>query len=315
MPNTQKADHVGMAGVIYAITAFLIWGLSPLYWKLLKSVPAFEILMHRMIWSFLFFVPLLLIQRRFREFTAILKNTRVLLILLGTTLIVGLNWFLFIWAINNDHVLQTSLGYYINPLVNVFLGLIFLKERLRPLQTLAVILAGVGVTYQTVSLGVFPWVALTLAFSFGFYGLIRKVAPVGALIGLSVETLLLSIPALAYLVYLNHIGTGAMLRAGLFIDGLLMGSAFVTALPLLLFTRGARRLNLATLGFLQYIAPSCTFLLAVFLYREPLSWTQVATFILIWVALVIYSVDSVLFYRRRAGIYSSKKSPHRPASR
>jgi chloramphenicol-sensitive protein RarD len=298
LPDQLKPDHTGIVGGVYATAAFLIWGLSPLYWKALKAVPAFEILMHRMIWSFLFFLPIILLQRRFKEFIALLKDKLIVVILLGTTVIVGFNWFLFIWAINHDHVLQTSLGYYINPLVNVFLGLIFLKERLRHLQIIAVVLAGISVAYQTVSLGGFPWIALGLAFSFGFYGLIRKVAPVGALMGLSVETLLLSIPALMYTAYLHQTCTGAILRMGRRVDLLLIGSAFVTALPLLLFTHGARRINLTTLGFLQYIAPSCTFLLAVFYYHERLTWTQVGTFVLIWIALGIYSIDSVLFYRR-----------------
>ena len=298
-PDQLKTDRTGIVGGVYATAAFLIWGLSPLYWKALKAVPAFEILMHRMIWSFLFFLPIILLQRRFKEFIALLKDKLIAAILLGTTVIVGFNWFLFIWAINHDHVLQTSLGYYINPLVNVFLGLVFLKERLRPLKIIAVLLAGISVTYQTVSLGVLPWIALGLAFSFGFYGLIRKMAPVGALMGLSVETLLLSLPALAYIIYLNQTCTGTILKMDWRIDLLLIGSAFVTALPLLLFTRGARRINLTTLGFIQYIAPSCTFLLAVFYYHEPLTWTQVGTFVLIWIALGIYSFDSVLFYRRR----------------
>ncbi len=299
MTDQFEKDRTDPIGTLYALAAFLIWGLSPLYWKALRQVPAFEIVMHRMIWSFLFFIPLILVQRRLGEFKAILKDHITVGILLGTTVLVGFNWFLFIWAINNNHVLQTSLGYYINPLVNVFLGLLFLKERLRPLQVVAVVLAGMGVTYQTLSLGVFPWVALGLAFSFGFYGLVRKVAPVGALMGLSVETLLLSIPALVYIIYLNRTGNGAILQLGWQTDLLLIGSASVTALPLLLFTRGARRLNFTTVGFLQYVAPSCTFLLAVFLYHEPLRWIQIVTFVLIWIALLIYSIDLLMFSRLR----------------
>jgi chloramphenicol-sensitive protein RarD len=217
---------------------------------------------------------------------------------MGTTLIVGGNWFLFIWAINSGHILQTSLGYYIAPLVNVLLGVVFLKERLRRPQLAAVVLAAAGVGYLTLSYGQFPWVSLTLAVSFGLYGLIRKVAPVGALAGLTIETMLLSIPATAYLVYLDHTGRGAFLNAGLSTTLLLMGAALVTGLPLLLFTMGARRLRLSTLGFLQYIAPSCTFLLAVFIYREPIVPAQLFTFGMIWTALAIYSYDSVLYHGR-----------------
>ena len=199
-----------MWGVIYAVSAFLIWGISPVYWKALRSVPALEIILHRIVWSFIFLVPLVILMKRWQEFVSVLKNFRTLLILLVTALFVGGNWLLYIWAVNNDHLLQASLGYYINPLVNVVLGMVFLKERLRMPQIVAVALATAGVLYLTVYYGAFPWIALTLAVSFGLYGLIRKVAPVGSVVGLTVETLLLSIPALAYLVYLDHLGQGSI---------------------------------------------------------------------------------------------------------
>ncbi len=288
-----------LAGVAYAGSAFLIWGLSPIYWKALAAVPAFEILMHRMIWSFLFLTPLVLLQRRGREFVQAITTFKTLLILLGTTLLVGCNWFLFIWAINSGHILQTSLGYYINPLVNVLLGVVFLGERLRKLQLAAVGLAFTGVFFLTVSYGQFPWVSLALAFTFGFYGLIRKVAPVSPLVGLTLETLLLSVPALAYLILLDRTGTGAFLRTGWTTSLLLMGAALVTGLPLLFFTNGTKRLHLTTIGFLQYIAPSGTFLLAILVYREPLHTAQFLTFLLIWSALALYSWDSVAYYRKK----------------
>jgi chloramphenicol-sensitive protein RarD len=222
--STQKIESQDSPiGVALAASAFLIWGLSPIYWKALAGVPAFEILMHRMIWSFVFLAPLVLLQGHLKDFLDALTSGRMLLILLSTTLIVGGNWFLFIWAINSGHILQTSLGYYINPLVNVLLGVVFLRERLRRLQLVAVGLAAVGVTYLTLSYGQFPWVSLALAFSFGFYGLIRKVAPVSALVGLTVETLLLSLPAAGYLIYLDHAGRGAFLNAGTTITLLLLG--------------------------------------------------------------------------------------------
>ncbi len=284
-------------GVIYAVAAFLIWGISPIYWKALRSVPAIEIILHRIVWSFFLLVPLIILMRRWQEFVAVLKNPRTLLILLFTGLIVGGNWLLYIWAVNNDHLLQASLGYYINPLVNVVLGMVFLKERLRTPQIVAVALATAGVLYLTIYFGVFPWIALTLAISFGFYGLIRKVAPVSSVVGLTVETLWLSIPALVYLVYLDRLGQGAIFRVSFKLDLMLMGCAVVTAFPLLFFTLGARRLYLSTLGLLQYIAPSCMFILAVFFYDEPFASAQVVTFILIWIALAIYSTDSVRYYR------------------
>jgi chloramphenicol-sensitive protein RarD len=292
----KRSDTV--FGVVYAASAFFIWGISPIYWKALRAVPALEIILHRMVWSFFFLVPLILVMRRWTDFIDVLKNYRTLLMLLFTALIIGANWLLYIWAVNNDNLLQASLGYYINPLVNVVLGMVFLKERLRPPQILAVLLAAAGVLYLTIYYGEFPWIALALAVSFGLYGLIRKIAPVGSLAGLTVETLLLSIPALVYLLYIDNQGVGTIFRVSLKLDLLLMGCALATAIPLLFFTLGARRLYLTTVGLLQYIAPSCMFLLAVFLFREPLVKAQVVTFIFIWTALAIYSTDSVRYYRR-----------------
>ena len=285
-------------GVAYAVGAFLIWGFTPIYFKTLKSIPAFEILMHRMVWSFIFLLPLVFFLGRRREMAQVLKTPRSLLILLATTLIVGSNWFVFIWAINNDQILQTSLGYYINPLINVLMGMVFLKERLRRPQIVAVLLAAVGVACLTVSIGEPPWIALFLAVSFSAYGLIRKVAPVNPLVGLTIETMLLSVFALAYLANLYLNGSGAFLRTGVPNSILLMCAALVTAVPLLLFTSGAKRIHFSTLGILQYIAPSGTFILAVFVYAEPFRTAQLVTFLFIWSALVIYSVDSIVFYRK-----------------
>ena len=298
---TAKASETGsepVFGLIYAASAFLIWGLSPLYWKALVAVPALEIIAHRVVWSFLFLMGLILLQGRWSEFAEILKSGRMLLTLMLTAILVSANWLLYIWAVNNNYMLQASLGYYINPLVNVVLGLLFLRERLRRPQILAVMLAAGGVLYLTVSYGEFPWISLTLALSFGLYGLIRKVAPVGALVGLAVETMLLSPPALTYLIHLNSQEADTILRVSLKLDLLLIGCAPLTAAPLLFFTLGAKRLYLSTLGLMQYIGPSGMFLLAIFHYNEPFSTTQVWTFAMIWAALVIYSTDSVIYYRR-----------------
>lgn len=298
--NSEKKQALSKHSIIgfsYAVPSYFIWGLSPVLFKALSSVPAFEILMHRMIWSYLFLVPLLLYGKRWRVFINTFKAGRLIAILLVTTLILAGNWFVFIWAINHGHILETSLGYYINPLVNVLLGMVFLKERLRPFQIAAVILAGIGVLYLTIFFGSFPWIALFLALTFGSYAIIRKVAPVGALEGLAVETFLLSIPALIYLVYLTIIGAGSIFNVSIGIDLKLICTALVTGLPLLLFTIGARRLQLTTMGFLQYIAPSCTFVLAVFVYNEPFVKAQIWTFALIWAALVIFSIDAILYYK------------------
>ena len=212
-------------GVIYAGAAFLIWGLAAVYWKELRSVPPLEIIAHRVAWSFIFLLLLIVLQRQWAEFIAILQNLQMLLILLTSAILVAANWLLYVWAVNNNHLLQASLGYYINPLVNVVLGMVFLRERLRPPQILAVMLATSGVIYLTVQYGAFPWIAICLAISFGLYGLIRKVAPVSPLVGLAVETLLISLPAIGYLIYLDYQSTGSIFRVSLNLDLLLMGCA------------------------------------------------------------------------------------------
>jgi chloramphenicol-sensitive protein RarD len=298
IPPSSTARRETIAGVVYAGSAFLIWGLSPIYWKAMQSVPALEIVTHRVVWSFLFLLVLTLAQRRWGEFKEVLQTPRTLLILALTTFLVSCNWLLYIWAVNAGFMLQASLGYYINPLVNVLLGMVFLKERLRRPQTLAVLLACAAVVYRTVSYGELPWIALTLGFTFGFYGLIRKVAPVSSLVGLTVETLLLTAPGVIYLVMLEFQAASALFHASRSLDMLLIGTGVFTAVPLLFFNLGARRINLSTVGLMQYIAPSGMFLLAVLVYGEPFTAAQVWTFVLIWTALAIYSIDSVRTYRR-----------------
>jgi chloramphenicol-sensitive protein RarD len=301
MTSSSTKEESGpepVLGVIYAGAAFLIWGMAAVYWKELRSVPPLEIIAHRVTWSFFFLLPLIVLQRQWAEFVSILQNPKMLLILLTSAILVAANWLLYVWAVNNNHLLQASLGYYINPLVNVVLGMVFLRERLRPPQILAVMLATGGVIYLTIQYGAFPWIAICLAMSFGLYGLIRKVAPVRPLVGLAVETLLMSLPAIGYMLYLDFQGTGSIFRVSLNLDLLLMGCAPLTAVPLLFFTAGAKRLYLSTLGLMQYIGPSGMFLLAVFFYNEPFSTAQVWTFVMIWAALVIYSTDSVIYYRQ-----------------
>ena len=285
-------------GAVCAGSAFLIWGLSPLYWKLLCTVGPVEIILHRIVWSLAALLPLAVATGRFGDLRRALVQPRMLAMLAGTSLMVAANWLIYIWAVNSGRVLEASLGYYINPLINVLLGVIFLGERLRPLQRWAVALAALGVMIQAIQYGRIPWISLALALSFGIYGLARKTAAVGALVGLTVETLLLSIPSLGALVYLEQTGQGTFSHAGLGTDLLLCGSALVTALPLLLFNLGARRLQLATVGLLQYIAPSCMFLLAVWRYQEPVGATRWLTFVLIWAALAIYSADALATAQR-----------------
>jgi chloramphenicol-sensitive protein RarD len=301
MKTPPEESNNPLAGSLFAFLAFLIWGLSPVYWKALHGVGAFEIILHRILWSFVFLLPLVLISRRWAEFKKTVKSPRMLSILLVTSILVGANWLIYIWAVNNGRVLQASLGYYINPLVNIVLGMVFLRERLRRAQAAAVVLATLGVLYLTVQYGDFPWVSLTLAFSFGVYGLIRKVAAVGALVGLTVETLLLTVPASIWVFHLHQIQAGAFLHTGIQTDLLLLGTGMLTATPLLLFNLGAKRITLATLGFIQYTAPTGMLLLGITMFKEPFTRVQAVTFGLIWTALAIYSWDSVRVHRQRNG--------------
>ena len=290
-------DPTPASGVACAFLAFLIWGLSPIYWKTLQHVPAVEIILHRVVWSFAFLMPLVVVGRQWPAFKAAATTPKTLGILFITAILVGVNWLIYIWAVNNGRVLQASLGYYINPLVNVLLGMVFLRERLRPAQTVAVGLAALGVFNLTFRYGAFPWVSLSLAFSFGLYGLVRKVAAVGPLVGLTVETLLLTVPAGIWMVHLNRIGSGAFLSTGVATDLLLLGTGILTSTPLLLFNLGAKRITLTTLGLVQYTAPTGMLLLGITLFDEPFTTAQAITFGLIWTALALYSWDSLRVHR------------------
>ena len=276
-------------GVIYALCAFLIWGICPLYFKLLTEVPASEILTHRIIWSCVLLLALLLGTRQLYRVQAVLRSPRQLLNLTLSALLVAGNWLLFIWAVNHNHLLEASLGYYINPLFNILLGMLFLGERLRRLQWAAVLLAAIGVVIQVVLIGHLPWIALTLASSFGIYGLIRKKIPVDAQTGLFVETLLLLPLALIYLFGIADSATSNLSLNSSHLNLLLLAAGVVTTVPLLLFTAGARLIPLSTLGFIQYLGPSIMFLLALFYYGEPVQAAKLVTFGFIWSALALFS--------------------------
>ena len=295
MTNQNKGSN----GLAVLVLAYTIWGFSPLYWKTLAQVPALELLFHRTVWSFFFLAAILIFQKKTGEIFDIMAAPKTLVSLLGSTLLLGFNWFLFIWAVNNGQVLQTSLGYFINPLIMVILGVFFLSERLTALKWLALLLATSGVLYYAMGLGTFPWIALILAFSFGFYGLFHKITKVSAVTGICVETMLLTPPSLGYLMWLHLTGKGAMFTISLTTDFLLMGTTLVTAVPLVFFTLGAKKAPLATVGFMQYLAPTLSFLLAVFVFDEPFSTKQFVTFIMIWTALALYSADA-LFWLKKA---------------
>ncbi len=278
-------------GSLYAIAAYFLWGIAPVYFKLIQDIPALEILTHRVLWSFVLLLGLLLMMGRLNRVGAVFHNRRQWLTLLVTACFIATNWGLFIWAINSNHMLDASLGYYINPLVNVALGMLFLGERLRRLQWLALALATGGVLVQLVAFGSLPWVALVLALSFGFYGLFRTKVPVDPLAGLFLETLLLLPAALLYLWWLDS-ATSNLLANSWQLNGLLMLAGVVTTVPLLCFIGAAHRLPLSVLGFFQYIGPSLTFVLAVLFYGEAFTPDKMLTFAFIWGALVIFSLDA-----------------------
>ncbi|WP_181358973.1 EamA family transporter RarD [Pseudothauera lacus] len=291
--NAGGARHAVPA----AFTAFAIWGLAPLYFKAVGSVPPVEIVAHRVLWSALLLAALLALWRGFGHLRRLRTEPRLLAVLTLTAVLTGSNWLVFVWAISADRVLEASLGYFINPLVSVLLGRLFLGERLRPLQQVAVALACAGVLWRMLQVGALPWVALFLALTFGFYGLLRKRAPIDAVSGLFVETLLTLPLALAWLGWLAvhgelNFGHGAAT------DWLLPLAGVLTAVPLMLFAFGAQRLPLSTIGFLQYIAPTLNFVLAVFVFREPFDNLQLIGFGLIWAALAVYSLDMASAARR-----------------
>ncbi len=278
-------------GIVYAALAYAAWGLFPLYFKLLSAVPALEVVAHRTLWCGVFMVLLLLALQRWAWLGPVLRSPRILAAFAVSALLLSLNWLTYVWAVQSNHVLDASLGYFINPLVNVALGYAVLRERPRPLQWLAVGLAALGVVWLTVQTGRLPWVALVLAASFGVYGLLRKIASLGALEGLALETMMLTPAALIALTWWSQQGQGALAAGDTGLLGLLLLAGPLTALPLLLFAAGARRIPMTTLGLLQYISPSLQFMLGVWLYREPLEGGRLLGFALIWAALACYSLE------------------------
>lgn len=290
MKDASTEIQARRRGALAALVAFTIWGLAPLYFKAVGSVPPFEIVAHRVLWSLVFLTALLAFWRGFDGLWRLRREPRLIGLLALTSLLTGSNWLVFVWAISVDRLVEASLGYFINPLVSVLLGRLFLGERLRPLQRVAAALATLGVAWRVWQVGELPWIALFLALTFGFYGLLRKRAPVDAINGLFVETAVTAPLALAWLFWVArsgelHFGTDALT------DALLPLAGVLTAVPLMLFAVAARHLPLSTLGFLQYLAPSLNFLLAVFLFGEPFDTGQLVGFALIWLGLAVYTAD------------------------
>ncbi|GMB08335.1 chloramphenicol-sensitive protein RarD [Thermolongibacillus altinsuensis] len=293
-------------GVFYAAFAYFLWGILPLYWKLLHHVRAEEILAHRMIWSFLFMLILLGIQKQWQTFFALLRQAFIqpkqMFIIFVASVLISANWFIYIWAVNHDHMIEASLGYYINPLLSVLLGVIVLKEKLNRWQVLSFFLALVGVLIMTVQHGKFPWIALSLAFSFAVYGLVKKLTNFDSSIGLTMETMIIAPISVLYVVYLHLKGMNTFSPSSLHSMLLLIGAGPATALPLLYFAKGAKQISLTLLGFLQYIAPSLSLILGVFLFHEPFTNTHVYSFSFIWSALLIFSFSKMLPERKEKSL-------------
>ncbi len=281
-------------GITYATLAFLCWGLFPLYFNALKDVPAGQILAHRVVWSLLFLAIVLTFRRQWSWLPAVMRKPRIIGSFVASAFLLSVNWLVYIWAVNNGHVIEGSLGYFINPLVNIMFGYLILKERLRSVQWLAIALAALGVAWLTWQTGTVPWIALILASSFGAYGLMRKTAALGALEGLSFETMVLFPLALGYLAWLGVLGENGFINAASdHTRWLLVAAGPITAIPLLMFAAGARRIPLAVLGMLQYISPTIQFLLGVWLFHEAFTAERLVGFVLIWSALALYAAEGL----------------------
>jgi chloramphenicol-sensitive protein RarD len=280
-------------GIWYAIGAYVAWGLIPIYFKWLGHVPALQIVSHRILWSLLLLVAYILFARQWLEFRAAIANMRAVRVHVASTALLSVNWLVYVWGVNSGYIVETSLGYFINPLVSVVMGVLFLHERLRFRQWVAAGLALCGVVYLAFDYGSPPWIALTLAITFATYGLVKKTAPLGPLYGLTLETGILFLPALVFLVFTDSAGQGAFLHTGLTSDILLVCAGLVTTAPLLMFASAAQRIPLSLLGILQYIAPTLQFLLGVLLYKEPFTQSRFTGFAIVWAALIIFWIDGI----------------------
>jgi chloramphenicol-sensitive protein RarD len=278
-------------GVLYGIGAYTLWGFFPIYWKLLQKVPALELIGHRIAWSFLLLIVVILLKRQWSDFRAAF-NPHTFRMYLMTSILIGVNWLVYVWGVNAGHIIETSLGYFINPLLSVLLGLVILREKLRRAQWIPILIAFIGVGYLTIEFGRPPWIALTLACSFAFYGLAKKLAPLSSLFGLTLETGILFIPALLYLGFVEANDTAAFLRTGTLPNLLMIGTGLVTTVPLLMFASAAKQVPLTMIGVLQYLAPTIQFLIGVFIYHEPFEQSRLIGFSVIWLALIIFWAEN-----------------------
>lgn len=287
-------------GTLIALSAYIAWGLLPIYWKTIEQVPPQEILSHRVVWSFVVVLGLLALQRNGGLLRRVAARPALAVPLVGSAALLAVNWFTYLWANNNGHIVETSLGYFINPLVTVLLGVVFLRERVRGWQGVAIGLAFAGVAYLTISHGSLPWIALTLALSFGFYGLIRKTTTLGSVEGFTVEMSVMFVPALAFLAYRALIGQAAFGQPDARLNLLLTFAGVATAIPLVVFAYAARQVTLTTLGIVQYIAPTLQFLIGVLVYGESFTRSRIVGFSLIWAALLLYAIEGLIVRRKQA---------------
>jgi chloramphenicol-sensitive protein RarD len=284
-------------GLWYGIGAYIAWGLFPIYWKLLEKVPAPQLIGHRVVWSFLFLCVLMTALRGWKSFRAAISSPRILLIYTAAAILLGINWLTYIWAVNAGFIVETSLGYFITPLLSMVLGVVILRERLRLWQWIPVGLAAAGMLYLTFSYGSLPWIGLILAFSFGLYGFVQKTAPLGALDSVTLETGILLVPAIAYLAYAELTGQGAFLHSPPVSNLLMLGAGVVTTVPLLMFAFATQQITLTLVGILQYIAPTMYFFIGVLIYGEPLTLERLIGFIIIWAALVIFAGEGFIHHQ------------------
>ena len=284
-------------GILYGIGAYVLWGFFPIYWKFLHQVPALQVIGHRIGWSFIVLIIFILATKQWQAFRTAAFNRKIIGMYVVAGVLLSINWLVYVWGVNAGFVVETSLGYFINPLLSILLGVIFLHERLRPAQWIPVALAALGVVYLTFVYGHLPWIALSLAFSFGFYGLVKKLAPLGSLYGLTLETAMVLPIALLYLIFVEVNGTGGFLHDGVRVDLFLVGAGIVTTIPLLMFASAAKQIPLTMLGILQYIAPTLQFLLGVFLYKEPFDHSHLIGFGIVWIALIIFWVENFIANR------------------
>ena len=284
-------------GILYGIGAYALWGFFPIYWKLLHDVSAEQVIGHRIGWSFILLLAYILLAGQWKEFRSVAFKWKTIGIYSIAAVLLSFNWLIYVWGVNAGFIVETSLGYFINPLLSVLLGVLFLRERLRPLQWIPVGLAALGVGYLTFAYGRLPWIALSLAFTFGFYGFVKKLSPLGSLYGLTLETGIVFPIALVYLAFVGFNGTGAFLQNGALVDVLLIGAGIVTTIPLLMFASAAKQIPLTVVGLLQYIAPTLQFLIGVLVYKEPFDLSRFIGFGLVWVALIVFAVENYLANR------------------